>query len=171
MPGKIVVATDGSRSAGVAVDRAAELSDKLGRDLCIVHVQLHGRPPREMRHLAGIEHLIAVAKAPDAFMRPGLSALGRSAEEEAENARVIVAIGDDILATARQRAEDRGARGVTTRICAGDYADEILDVAETEHADMIVVGSRGLGRLSEALLGSVSQKILHHAACSVIVVR
>jgi len=171
MDGKIVVGTDGSDSAGRAVDRAAELSDKLGRDLCIVHVQLHGRPSKELKHLAEIEHLVEKVELPPSFMRDGVTGFARSAEEEVANARVVVALGDAILDTAKQAAEDRGARGVTTRVCAGDYADEILDVAEVEKADMIVVGSRGLGRLREALLGSVSQKILHHAPCTVVVAR
>jgi len=63
------------------------------------------------------------------------------------------------------------ALNVTTQICAGDIADEILDVADVEMADTLVLGRRGLGRVREALLGSVSQKVLHHAACTVVIVK
>ncbi len=46
----------------------------------------------------------------------------------------------------------------------------ILDVAEAEKADLLVMGRRGLGRVREVLLGSVSQKVLHHADCKVVIV-
>jgi len=53
----------------------------------------------------------------------------------------------------------------------GDYAEEILNAAKEFDADMIVIGSRGLGLLKSTVLGSVSQKVLHHASCSVVTVR
>ena len=171
MARKIVVATDGSKTADRAVRRAAELSQKLGADLIVVHVLLHGRPAQELRRLAEAENLVEAAKLPDVFARRSLVGLGRSVEEELEDIRLVGALGDELLIQAKQAAEDAGARNVSTRVCAGDYADEILEVAEAEKADMIVVGNRGLGRLREALLGSVSQKILHHAPCTVVVVR
>lgn len=55
------------------------------------------------------------------------------------------------------RAIELGARKVSTRSCVGEYADQILDVAETEKPTVIVLGSRSLGRMRGALLGSVSQ--------------
>lgn len=171
MAGKILVATDGSRTGGRAVEYATELSKALGSDLCIVHVLLHGRPTQELKRLAEIENIVKAAELPDVFLAGGLSSPSRSVEQELEDIRVIGAIGEGILAQAREYAEAGGASNVTTRACAGDYADKVLDVAEEEHADMIVVGSRGLGRVREALLGSVSQKILHHAPCTVVVVR
>ena len=59
---------------------------------------------------------------------------------------------------------------MTAQVCAGDTAEEILDVAEAEKADVLVLGRRGLGRVREVLLGSVSQKVLHHADCTVVIV-
>ncbi|MDA9979804.1 universal stress protein, partial [Yoonia sp.] len=53
----------------------------------------------------------------------------------------------------------------------GDFADEILEVAEEQNVDMIVIGSRGLGKFREAILGSVSQKVLHHAKQTVVIVK
>ena len=52
-----------------------------------------------------------------------------------------------------------------------DYGEEILNAAKEFDADMIVIGSRGLGLLKSNVLGSVSQKVLHHAGCSVVTVR
>jgi nucleotide-binding universal stress UspA family protein len=53
----------------------------------------------------------------------------------------------------------------------GPESDAILRVAESQTADLIVMGTRGLGALKGALLGSVSRKVLHYAACSVMVVK
>jgi len=53
----------------------------------------------------------------------------------------------------------------------GDPASEIVRVAEEEGCDLIVVGSRGLGALKSLLLGSVSDHVVHHAHCPVLIVR
>jgi nucleotide-binding universal stress UspA family protein len=60
---------------------------------------------------------------------------------------------------------------VTTEILEGPAAEAILEVAATRKSDIIVMGSRGLGRLQGALLGSNSQKVVSHAHCPVLVVR
>jgi nucleotide-binding universal stress UspA family protein len=62
-------------------------------------------------------------------------------------------------------------RSVVTELRTGDSASELLDVAETEGADLIVVGSHGLTGLDRFLLGSVSENVLRHAHCSVLIVR
>lgn len=54
---------------------------------------------------------------------------------------------------------------------AGDPASAILDMAEKDGADLIVLGTRGLGTAERWLIGSVSDKVLHHAHCSVLVAR
>jgi nucleotide-binding universal stress UspA family protein len=53
----------------------------------------------------------------------------------------------------------------------GDPAQEIITVAQDRQADLIVVGSRGRGRLAGLLLGSVAQKVISLAHCPVVVVR
>lgn len=169
----ILVATDGSDTANRAIDLAATLSQKLDQPLCIVHVHLHGRPPKEMLHLAEVENLTAKISAggvaQTARLPVYISDYLAEAEDDLEWARATVAIGEQILERAKDRAEDMGVRQVTTEIRAGDYADEILEVATERGASMIVMGRRGLGRVREALLGSVSQKVLHHAPCTVVI--
>lgn len=64
---------------------------------------------------------------------------------------MVTEIGEQIIAHAKQRAQNAGARNVTTHICAGDIADEILDMAEVEKAGILVPGHRGLGRARETL--------------------
>jgi nucleotide-binding universal stress UspA family protein len=53
----------------------------------------------------------------------------------------------------------------------GDAADAILDVAEEQRCDLIVVGNRGMTGAKRFLLGSVPNKVSHHAPCSVLIVR
>jgi nucleotide-binding universal stress UspA family protein len=60
---------------------------------------------------------------------------------------------------------------VHTEIIEGSPAEAILEVVRARECDLIVMGSRGLGRLVGALLGSQSQKVLQHAPCPVLIVR
>jgi nucleotide-binding universal stress UspA family protein len=60
---------------------------------------------------------------------------------------------------------------IHTEILEGPPAEAVLDVAEARSCDLIVMGSRGLGRLAGALLGSQSQKVVQHASCPVLIVR
>ena len=60
---------------------------------------------------------------------------------------------------------------VHKEILEGSAAEAILEVADTWHSDLIVMGSRGMGRLKGALLGSNGQKVVSHAHCPVLVVR
>ncbi len=60
---------------------------------------------------------------------------------------------------------------IHTEIIEGDSAEAIIDVATTRGSNVIVMGSRGLGRLAGLLLGSTSQKVVAHAPCPVLIVR
>jgi nucleotide-binding universal stress UspA family protein len=83
-------------------------------------------------------------------------------EEDAERARELQE------ATAILKEHGVEATAVERR---GDAATMILDEAEADGADLIVLGTRGLGSGKRWLLGSVSTKVLHHATCDVLVVR
>ena len=171
MNGKIIVATDGSDTGNRAVDLAASLSEKFGKDLCVVHVLMHARPRSEYVKMArdeGLELPPVYDKADRTSLFPFQFA---SATDELATSKIIAELGNRIAAHAKERAMNARALNVTTQICAGDIADEILDVADVEMADILVLGRRGLGRVREALLGSVSQKVLHHAACTVVIVK
>ena len=60
---------------------------------------------------------------------------------------------------------------LNTEMIEGSIAEAIIDVATVRKSDVIVMGSRGLGRLAGALLGSNSQKVVSHAPCPVLIVR
>jgi nucleotide-binding universal stress UspA family protein len=80
---------------------------------------------------------------------------------------------EDVDATLREAAELAEEAGVTSEIYArqGDPADAILDVAEERGADLIVVGNKGMTGAKRFLLGSVPNKVSHHAPCSVLIIR
>lgn len=146
MIASILVGTDGSDAAGVAVAHATAIAAAMGARLLIVS---------------------AYAAVPDGPGAPrvdrdevALWAMNPSREE-------VLAL----LADAANDARAAGAADVDTFARVGDAADAILDVAEEQHADMIVVGNKGLTGAPRFLLGSVPNKVSHHAPCSVLIVR
>ena len=60
---------------------------------------------------------------------------------------------------------------IRTEMIEGDPAEVIIDVVQTHNSNIIVMGSRGLGKLTGLLLGSTSQKVVSHAPCPVLIVR
>ena len=79
-------------------------------------------------------------------------------------------VGDSVAARAVRAADAEGVK-VVTHAHEGDPAEAILDTANEQKADLIVVGNRGLSGIQRFLLGSVSQKVSEHAACNVMIVR
>jgi len=82
--------------------------------------------------------------------------------------REIEARGRELLERVAALLPPAGA--VTRRLAAGSAAAAILEAADRERADLIVLGARGLGRLKEMVVGSVSHRVLHHAPCPVWVI-
>ena len=77
---------------------------------------------------------------------------------------------EETLKEAAKKIEDRVAR-VETLVETGDPADEILLTAKNKACDLIVVGYKGYGKEGRFLIGSVTDKVVRHAYCSVMVVR
>lgn len=175
MINRILLAVDGSENAQRAVDIAAELASKLTANLFIVHVLMHGRPAAELVRMAEIEHLV---KETHGVISPGLpygpsshlNFLQRDASDP-RSPRIIAVLGEQLVARTKATCAEKGAKNIETSVRMGDYADEILDASEDFSVDMIVIGSRGLGGLKSTVLGSVSQKVLHHADCTVVTVK
>ncbi|MEM2226606.1 MAG: universal stress protein [Candidatus Bathyarchaeia archaeon] len=78
--------------------------------------------------------------------------------------------GEEILRRGMELARSLGAE-VDQRLRKGIPAEEILRAAEEEKVDLIAIGSRGLSGVKAFLLGSVSDKVSHHAKCPVLIVR
>ena len=75
------------------------------------------------------------------------------------------------LEALKQRLLTEGVREVDTALLEGNPVDRVVEFAEKHRPDLIVVGSRGLSTAGRFLLGSVSDGILHHVHCSVLVVK
>ena len=169
---RILVAIDGSDPSAKALTAAADLAAKPGARLDIVHVRMHGRPVEELERMAESEHIVAhvAPRALPAAMSniSTMSDLFANAEHEA---RVVAEIGDRLLEAAARDAREAGAGEVKTHSLGGDYADGILDTAKDTGADLIVLGRRGLGRIRQLVLGSVSNSIVQKAECAVLLVR
>jgi len=143
----VLVAVDGSHHANRAVEFAADMAAKAGARLTLVHAFHLRELPDELKHLAEIEHL------------------------EGDGGKVHRVVGERVLDSAKERAQELGIAEPRLVLAQGDPASTIVETAKKERADVVVVGSRGLGRLAELLLGSVSYKVVMHAPCTVIVVR
>jgi nucleotide-binding universal stress UspA family protein len=72
---------------------------------------------------------------------------------------------------AEKKAKKSGVKKTSIKLVKGDPADRIVDAAENDGVDMIVLGSRGLGTFRRVILGSVSTKVCTHAPCTCVIVR
>jgi nucleotide-binding universal stress UspA family protein len=77
---------------------------------------------------------------------------------------------DDALRDAKALAAKSGATTIETLAEAGDPVDVLVALIDSQHADLCVVGNRGLNSLAGRLLGSVPANISHRAACDVLIV-
>jgi nucleotide-binding universal stress UspA family protein len=94
---------------------------------------------------------------------------GSSIQEPATE--LALAPAKTVLDVARGAAQAKGAGRMAAEPSFGDPAQEIIAAAGDHQADLIVVGSRGHGRLAGLLLGSVAQKVVSLDPCPVVVVR
>lgn len=94
--------------------------------------------------------------------------LGEPYLQHAINARLTEA--QEILDKAVETVGELPSE-LNTGSIEGNPAEAIIEVARTRECDLIVMGSRGLGRLGGLLLGSTSQKVVSHAPCPVLMVR
>ena len=145
MFGSIVVGTDGSDTAGEAVRQAVELAGQIGAK---VHLVSAYEPVSEGR-------------------------LRDERDQAPGDLQWMVNPREDVSQTLEDAATGLRDSGVDVETHAreGDPADAILDVAEEERADLIVVGNKGMTGAKRFLLGSVPNKVSHHAPCSVMIIR
>ena len=144
-PTTILLATDGSDEAKRATEAATELSRETGSEVHLVYVL--PTPAQLTGH-----HL---------YSDEVRESLIGGAERDAET----------FLKEQAERIESDGGKVAETHLRSGDPDKEILRTAESLDVGVIVIGSRGLGALSRALMGSVSDSVVRHAHCPVLVVR
>ena len=141
----IVVGTDGSETATQAVRQAVDLAKEIGAKLELVSAY---EPVSDQR-------------------------LREERTEVPDDLQWMVNPREDVDATLQEAAETAKEAGVDVETFArqGDPADAILDVAEEQKADLIIVGNKGMTGAKRFRLGSVPNKVSHHAPCSVLIIR
>lgn len=151
-PKILLVPVDGSKGAGKAAKFAATLAEGLN-----VPVRLLFAFPKDPVDMFGIP---TEAPRPEELKYFSPDAFARLRDQSAEKAF-----------TAAREAMGGTSASVEQEVLAGDAAEAILKHAGGASDPLIVIGSRGLSGFKEILLGSVSQRVLHHASCPVTVVR
>jgi nucleotide-binding universal stress UspA family protein len=140
---RLVVGTDGSATAELAVHHAATLAGAFGAELVIVSAFLPS---------------------------PFVADAQREAPEDMKWRITDVGQAEDHAEAARDIAKQAGAKKIRMREESGDAAEALITVAEDTGADCIVVGSRGMSSASRFVLGSVPNRVSHHAPCDVLIV-
>jgi nucleotide-binding universal stress UspA family protein len=141
----IVVGTDGSDTAKEAVRQATELAKLADAKMHLVS---------------------AYEPVPEGRLR-------QERQQVPDDLQWMVNPREDVNTTLEEASKQIDEEGVKVETYAreGDPADAILDVAEEENADLIAVGNKGMKGTRRFLLGSVPNKISHHAPCSVMIIR
>ena len=140
-PAKILLATDGSEEATVAAQIVTDLGERTGSEVHVVHV---GEIPS--------------THYPDRY---GYRALYEEHEREARQ----------LLEAQIEKMKGAGATVAQAHLRLGRADEEVVVLAEELGVDLIAMGSRGLGRVSRALMGSVSDSLVRNAHCPVLIAR
>jgi nucleotide-binding universal stress UspA family protein len=146
----ILVPTDGSDNAQRAVVLAADIANKYSAKLILLHVLADWRRdhvPEDLRRYAETEHV-------------------RITESDFQEK-----VATDVLDRAARKVRELGAATPQTLIARGRPAAAIVEAAVSQAADLIVMGSRGLGDAKSLLLGSVSHKVGYLSNCPCLVVK
>lgn len=141
--GKITVAVDGSPNSEGALDIAIDMAKRYQSELSIV-----GVAPLVPLYVASAEPWIP-SEIPEGEVKFYRSIVDKNVH----------------------RAEAAGVAGVTGICLEGVVVDEIVAHLEHHPPDLLVIGSRGLSTAKRLLLGSVSDAVVHHAKCPVLIVR
>jgi nucleotide-binding universal stress UspA family protein len=148
-PTKILLATDGSKEAGLALSTAVDLSTSTNSELHVV---------------------TAVPGQPDPVYQTHEASLRYETYEEAVAA--VKGVAQETLDAQVMKVEESGGTVAGAHLRMGERRDQaIVHLADEIGAGLIVMGSRGLGGFRRALMGSVSDSVVRHAHCPVLVVR
>jgi nucleotide-binding universal stress UspA family protein len=152
MINRILVATDASAASNRALEVAVQFAGQHDAELLLVHVIRDMQIPFEIKEIPELEFnkFEAFSDAREEIMRK---------------------VAESVLRSAREKAEKMGVQNVQTAIGTGDPATSILGFAKRRKVDMIVIGTRGLGKLKGTILGSVSRKVVNNAETSCLIVR
>ena len=148
-PTKIVLATDGSREAQLAASTATDLANSTNSELHLLCVALGNLDPVYHIHEGSLRY--------ETYQQALEAAKAQAQEVLDEQVRKVREAGGSVKEAHLRNADRR------------DQA--IIHLAEELGAGLIVMGSRGLGGVRRALIGSVSDSVVRHAHCPVLIVR
>ena len=148
--GKILVVVDGSENSNRALDFALDIAEKYGASLTVLNV----------RESPGVG---AVPMEPTAVSGESMVIFGKD----------LLRLHEEILRKAVAHSKIvKPEMAVFSKLREGDPALEIVALAKEEGFDLVVVGHEGAGRVKEFFgLGGISEKVVHLAPCSVVIIR
>src|SRR5918995_1586930 len=144
LPTKVLLATDGSEDATLATRTAIDLCNQTDSELHVVTIAHVEYPEYDIPEAGDL-----------------LSSMHRSFEREAQ----------ELLDGQVRKIEEAGGTVAQSYLRSGRRDREIVALADEIKSGLIVLGSRGLGGVRRALMGSVSDSVVRHAHCPVLVVR
>ena len=148
-PTRILLATDGSGEAELAASTAADLANSTNSELHVVTVARGTPDPAYHTHEAGLRY-----------------------ETYEEALQAVKGEAQKVLDEQVRKVEGAGGTVSEAHLRIGERRDQaIVRSAEELGAGLIVLGSRGVGGMRRALMGSVSDSVIRHAHCPVMVVR
>jgi len=150
----ILVAVDGSEHSEKALNYALELAEKFGGKITLIHVYSNVVP---------LTPSMDTVSAPT-LTSPASTAIAAKLTEEAKQR------GAQILDEVQRVMKQRGI-SVEKVLRDGDAVREIVAVTQEGKFDLVIVGHRGLSKLKELFLGSVSEGVSHKAPCPVLIVK
>ncbi len=168
----ILAATDGSDQADKAVDLASDLAANYGAKLTLEYVMLRGPSLEQLR--ASIDMKQVSKKAYDELdpdQHPVVEHVSSAFFPPVVSQATLEEIGQHVLERGQHAADAKGVAEIELVLIEGDPARKIVQIAKREQADLIVLGSRGLGGSEGLFAGSVSYKVNHMAPCSCMIVR
>jgi nucleotide-binding universal stress UspA family protein len=145
----ILVPLDGSKFSQKAAVAAIDLASRYGSKV----------------------HFLTVTRAPNAKVSEGLRRYMEVEHILGRPEDLVESMAQEVLGKAERHARKKGVKSLKSTAETGQPAKVILDVAKRTNADLIVVGSRGLGELPGMLLGSVSLKVSSLAPCPCLIAR
>jgi nucleotide-binding universal stress UspA family protein len=152
---KILVPLDGSEHSLKALERATEIAKKFSGKITLIHVYSVSIQP-------------IMLPEPTTLGSPGIPILtGAEVSRIAEAAREF---GNRILRDGEEKVKAEKVQ-VEKTLVEGHAVEEIVRAATEGNFDLIVIGARGISHIREILLGSVTDGVIHHVHCPVLVVK
>jgi nucleotide-binding universal stress UspA family protein len=136
---RILVATDDSPRASLALDAVADIAKSCSAEVTVAHIMCRAgsnRVPEALRSFAKLEHVEIIEQT------------------------MLHSVGERIVRDAEQRLCAAGVTRASSWIEVGNPSDEITAIARDINADLIAIGRRGLGSVGSTLLGGVSLKMM-----------